>query len=358
MDSNVIISESYIEKGQCALFLGPRFAMDKDGKKIHEQLKDHLATTAFKLDNRFDNLFIFTEPKPSGITRLRFNMELSDFYKSAQPHAVYDLIAQIPFKAIVSCSPDTYLKEAFDRRGVKVDFQYFSHKGNTDEPTPGPIVYNLYGNIGNEDSLITTFDQFYTFVFSLLGDDQKIPLRLKSALADAKVLLFFGFDLAKWYIPLILRRLNNYADMNQDGLISALISKEIEYNQDEIRLHFNQIDLVFMEEETLPFLNDLYEAVKSKGALIPTSAMTATPADVRGMIGADKTQEALQALTDAFQRLRLNVNDVVAVSGRFANLTRNVAAKTISQENAGLEIAQIRSALLSFCDQMERPVPV
>jgi hypothetical protein len=73
-----------------------------------------------------------------------------------------------------------------------------------------PIIYNIFGNINDLNSLITDYDSLYDFLINILKADQEVPLQLKNILGNAKAFLFLGFDLRKWYIPLIIRKFNHF----------------------------------------------------------------------------------------------------------------------------------------------------
>ena len=365
MDPNLKACQEFIENGQCVLFLGPRFAMDKDGTRIHLRLKEYFTKQqeekekqgtqdkADKLDMRFDNLFIFSDPSPKFTTKIKFIQNLNDFYKTIEPHDIYDKIAQMPFQAVVSSSPDLFLKHAIEKGNYDVDFQYFSNKINNDSTEQRPLLYNLYGNITQGDSLISTFDDFYTFVSSLLAEEQKIPSQLRFILAKAKVLLFFGFDLSMWYIPLILRKLKRYADPQQAGEISAFVTNEIKYDKEEIKLHFYKLEMVFLDEETIPVLNHLHTLLKDSNTLRKPKAVAIPSDEVKDLIVKDKIREAIKLLTTTFQKLKLDANDIIAIAARFTKLTVDEALSAISPENAKIERAQITRALLVFADLMD-----
>ncbi|MET7000202.1 SIR2 family protein [Chitinophaga defluvii] len=214
-----------ISTGECALILGPLFGVTQDGKKIHEMLR-HTLQQDYKvdLDTDFDNLFIVRK-YPDAVFEFQLRGAIQEFYADIQPqvHKVYDDLVQINFHAIVSFTQDEFLKDAFKRAQSQKVFQYFSVKGTAAENTPPannagatlgarkkgpPILYNLYGRCNDPDSLIVGYDTFYEFLFSFIGEKQQQQLReMSERLKDSKMFLFLGFNLKKWYVPLLLTML-------------------------------------------------------------------------------------------------------------------------------------------------------
>ena len=95
-----------------------------------------------------------------------------------------------------------------------------------------PILYNLFGSIADENSLITTYDAFFNFFISVIGEEHKLPLELQNRLTEANFFVFIGFDLTKWYIPLLMHKpLNLFIHWNlcfsQDVRIITLLHKYI-----------------------------------------------------------------------------------------------------------------------------------
>lgn len=237
-----------ISTGECALILGPLFGVTQDGKKIHELLR-HTLQQDYKvdLDTDFDNLFIVRK-YPDAVFEFQLRGAIQDFYADIQPqvHKVYDDIVQINFHAIVSFTQDEFLKNAFKRAQCQKVFQYFSVKGTTGESTPPntnsttlgarkkgpPILYNLYGRCNDPDSLIVGYDTFYEFLFSFIGEKQQQQLReMSERLKDSKMFLFLGFNLKKWYVPLLLTMLLKRQSSTRIPAIATMDDTDEQSNQ-------------------------------------------------------------------------------------------------------------------------------
>ena len=250
----------YIESGHCILFLGPNFALDSGGKKIHEQIKTHLQTSSFaeKLDFSYDNLFIFKESKPRAADKMRLNLELKKSYKNIKTHDIYNKIAAIPFSAIISCSPDDLIKRAHDEEQFDINFQYYSRKGVNStangEKKQATYLYNVFGFYDNEDSLITTYESFFKFIISILGDEQKLPLELRNRIAQAKIFVLMGFDLTKWYMPLLVHKIHSFKQEGNET--TAMINKDNKV--DDKTEKFLPVETIVLNGNSEPVINALF----------------------------------------------------------------------------------------------------
>lgn len=209
---------TFIASQSCVLLLGPLFGVDQENQKIHVVLKNLLTNppNELQLDDEFDNLYI--SKSSDGAQNADLINQIYMYYQNLGRNAIYDKILDIGFRAIISYTSDLLLYEA---NAVKneYDFSFFSAKSNqlmNDQnqlPTvvsKRPIIYNIFGNINDLNSLITDYDSLYDFLINILKADQEFPLQLKNILSNAKAFLFLGFDLSKWYIPLLVRKLNQF----------------------------------------------------------------------------------------------------------------------------------------------------
>ena len=73
-----------------------------------------------------------------------------------------------------------------------------------------PSFIIFFGSVNDLNSLILDYDSLYDFLINILKADQEVPLQLKNILGSARAFLFLGFDLRKWYIPLIIRKFNQF----------------------------------------------------------------------------------------------------------------------------------------------------
>lgn len=367
-DSNIEICINYLEEGKCVLFLGPQFAMDEAGQKVHAHLKSYLQQTPFKdkLDFSYDNLFIFKNPKPRSGDKMRLNIQLKNKYQTLKPHEIYQLIPYIPFSAIISCSPDSYLKKAFKKVNQDIHFRYYSRKGASNstaesnsttesngtipENPPLPFLYNVFGYITDEESLITTYESFFKFIISIMGEEQQLPLELRNHVADAKIILFMGFDMTKWYIPLLIHKLNSF---NQnDYSATALINKD--NKMDEKTEKFFPIEMLVLEGDSIPTIKTLYNKLKAKGTLRAIGSQKENELKtLTKLVATSQIEPAFALLNKCYQDRSMDNREIIAIEARYQDLKKNKRLNLIAETDAGLEQSRIVNAMLDFIDELK-----
>lgn len=200
-----------IKMDKCVLILGPLFATDKDGNKIQNSLRQRLVDSGFSLDDEYQNLFIADQSADDwGITS-----KIITFYENAVPNDIYDGVAKIRFNSILTFTQDVFLLNAFKRQKFDYIFKYFSADGSkqneesdvVDKTNKPPVIYNVFGHYKDSNSLIISYSSFYEFLFSILGNKQTFPLELITKLSESRVFVLLGFDLKKWYVPLLITKL-------------------------------------------------------------------------------------------------------------------------------------------------------
>jgi hypothetical protein len=235
----------HLANKEVVLFLGPLFGMDEDENKISTMLRDVL-TPNFNLDDEFENLFILqcSKEKIDNGDLVNLRTQFGSFYESQTPHKIYRTISQLKFKAVINCSQDLFLRNAFRDTKTECLFYHFSAKSaqpyvqengqapaNDDKLPDRTVVYNVYGSYEDQQSLITDYETFYNFLIALIGANQEIPTELKKVLKYADIFLFLGFNLTKWYIPLLIRKLYKIAENERVSSYATLDDTLCAYSQ-------------------------------------------------------------------------------------------------------------------------------
>jgi len=356
---------SAINQGNCILFLGPQFSMDADGNKMFQGLRKQLELNKrFKdLDFSYDNLFIFKDKKPSSADKMRLNMAIKDYYKNVQPHSTYSTFSKIPFSSIISLSPDLFIKNAFE--ADKVNFKYFSHKGNIETKevdTALPILYNLFGSIEDENSLITTYDNFFNFFISVIGEEHKLPLELQNRLTEANFFVFIGFDLTKWYIPLLMHKLTNFKNSEDDA--PTLV------NNDNVRIGLNEnhlpLELMILEEDTVPILNTLAKYFSENGTTNGSLLAKAEQEKIEGELaeleeelieeGESAYLDTLKRLEDYFDKVNLEKALIKTIRGRFNRFKYDNRKGVITRDEASTESTIILDTILELITEVKNKI--
>ena len=239
-DSIDSIIES-INDDKSILVLGPVFSVDQNNNKINEILQKYFESTPPKMDHEFQNLFIKKEP----FNELDLATKIRRQYQRIMAGTLTDNIAAIPFSATISFTQDLYLVNSYVRTEQEFTFQYFSRSEPSFESLKkyqkykspdSPFLFNLYGNYEDFNSLITNYDAFYDFLFSILGGTKIniFPPELSKKIESASTFLFLGFDLKKWYVPLLISKL-----IRQSGrfvkYVASLSDTDQESNEEYIQ---------------------------------------------------------------------------------------------------------------------------
>lgn len=269
-----------IKMDNCVLILGPLFGMDAGGNKIQTNLRQKLINAGFPLDDEFQNLFIAEQSADDwGITS-----KIITFYDNAVPHDIYNVVAKIKFNSILTFTQDVFLLNAFKKQKFEYNFKYFSSAGSkqNEEINLGktelreneienknkvPVIYNVFGYYKDSNSLIINYSSFYEFLFSILGEKKPFPLELITKLSESKVFVFLGFDLKKWYVPLLITKLYNLGrDINNQRrpmAVSALNDTDTS-NEEYVRwLTRYPLLIKFIEGNSQQFI-DKVSAVKDE----------------------------------------------------------------------------------------------
>jgi hypothetical protein len=276
-DKNVDLLDRFISTRYCVLLLGPLFGIDNNNDKISSGLRSYLTQPPnnFDLDDEYDSLYI--SKSSDGSQSLLLINEISKFFEQVQPNEIYDRILKIGFRAIITYSSDLLLANA--NKSEAYDFYYFSTKGNKkpeDEAalkqiSQKAVIYNLFGNNSDFNSLITDYDSLYDFLISIVKADQEFPLQLKNILSNAKAFLFLGFDLSKWYIPLLVRKLNQFIlngnRLKNNVLAFSCLDDTPVMNPKTVTDSLNKYPLVFRPFEhlnSLELLSRLYQKAEGR----------------------------------------------------------------------------------------------
>ncbi|MEO8854314.1 MAG: SIR2 family protein, partial [Ginsengibacter sp.] len=154
-------------------------------------------------------------------------------YESITPGDIFGKIAKMKFSAMVCFTQDTFLVKAFEENNIPYSFEYYSVKGtNPVPPVPKeiPFIYNLYGKYDDTNSLITDYTTFYAFLFSIMGNNNFFSANLINKLSDAKVLVFLGFDLKEWYVPLLVTKIYNSGPPSRNEMLTVASLNDTEDN--------------------------------------------------------------------------------------------------------------------------------
>ncbi len=347
-----LIVESIIEE-QCVLMLGPEVCLNTDGTPISSDLLRYFEEeTSLQIEKDTDNLILFKDKT----SKTFFWTELKKYYRKYKPaDDIPKKLSQIPFHLIIPITNDITLNQCFDELGMEYDFHFYNKKQNPDPiknlpSKANPLIYNLFGCIIDEDSLIVTNDDLFEFLFSVLGD-KELPIKLKSALQRIKVFVFLGFDFEKWYLKLILRLFG----LHQDAV--PIASKgDSDIGEQTKNFYVNNFEMKFLDTNCKDFVKDLYKNFQKRGLLREIKPVEERPitTEIKDHLGKNEIVDALEKLLDYVEvESQEHENSVILQSNKYYDLMKKKKDGTISETDANMQLTKITLALLNIADELK-----
>lgn len=339
------------------LFLGPHFGTTREGIPAGDSVRNYLSENAPDLlkdiDNDFDNLFILKNPDPGRSLDLRWH--LSEHYQSLEPGEIYETIVRLPFRAIISCTPDLMLKKTFDNLKIPHEF----HPKDPNAPALNTSsddvthLFNLFGDARNQDSLIVTYEDFFKFFVSLLSDTMQMPVSLQFVLQEAKFFMLLGFDLDKWYMPLIIRKLNKDDRTNTKKEHYSILTQDAPVKPENE--HKLSTTFIVLQADSEMLIKELDKSVSEHSAQ-PGPAGPAGIQDageikrlmvdqVEKHIRNDELKEAISLLLQAADRWGIDKGELIVQEGNLAGVEREFNLGKIDFDPYSRQMALIRSSL-------------
>lgn len=245
-----------IKRQRCILFLGPELFKTKGGESMQSKFfKELAAENPDKiLSYNQDGFFLFANAQ----AKTRTFLKIVDFFEANFDKELITKIAEIPFHTIVSINPDISLKRVFEENNQPITFDFFDKTAKKDiaqAPTKDkPLLYNLFGSVTKEDTLILTHDELFEYFRALMGNNV-LPLELRSALDGALDYIFLGFQFDKWYVQLLLSLLN----LHDEKYKFIRYASANQMNKETASLCINHFKIEFIDNDTDQFIQTLHD---------------------------------------------------------------------------------------------------
>lgn len=361
-----------IKSGHCVLALGPLFGIDDENKNIHEKITQLLREEDPSLifDDDFQNLYLVEQMHDYDSAVIE-EMIVQAYDRAANQYSdIYNKIAQVNFNAIVNFTQDMCLVDAFKKNSKKYQFSYFS-LGKPQEEFQAihhdkeykslPFIYNVFGNYKHKESLIYTYDKFYKFFFSILGESNVFPDEVVNRLSNARVFLLLGFDLKKWYVPIFIAKLCKIGRENKDEkpLVIAALNDTNKENLPYVRwltryplkLRFVKNSHAFIEKLAIDAPTALGNGIGYEDSLILSAN---EKNDFRERLGDCGTNEELISMILEFKlsyekkKNTVGINFMIERRMELRSAVFTHRDGQLSDYDLDVKVAKIRSKLLSF----------
>ena len=212
-------------RGHCILLLGPDIALDPydpGSEPLTAILAKNLARDIAGYGHTFGDNDLpqiaqmclqhgHSGPVRSGHTDLEYAVE--DFYRPySKQTSQFNLdLAALPFEICVTTSFDRFLINAFEQTsGKSPTHDYYDYRSgrvpNLTEPdVDHPLVYGLYGDVDDSQSLVITENDLLEFLVSIIKGQPKLPALLVERFKDPRTsFLFVGFGFYHWHLRILL----------------------------------------------------------------------------------------------------------------------------------------------------------
>lgn len=338
-----------IKNEKCILLIGPEVCIAETGKQYDQALLEHLNIK--DNDNILsyyekDGLFLYKD----GIAKTRSYYKIKDFYKHGFKDANYDKLTEIPFHLIISTSPDTNLRDVFKSKNLLCEFEYYDktiNPKNVKTPTKSiPLIYNLFGSIDKEESMILTHDDLFDFLLAILGS-RNLPGELKNALRTADNFLFLGFKFDKWYVQLLLRLLNLH---NEQYKFARFASNKV-IKPETRSLIIDQFRIEFVDDQIEKFVDILHNKCDKEGILRKPEAGDISVYDLVNIcIENDEIDKAFQHLKNYPKIINDEelMDELRLLMGKYRRLLKKINEGILTDKETDIEFAKIRKALSDF----------
>jgi hypothetical protein len=363
-----------LRSGGCVLLLGPDVARNADGEWMQSgllrHLKDQLNQREVKVEEDVDNLI-----KCDAQTRSRvFTLIRSYHERHEGPNELHRQLALIPFPLVISTTPDRLMDEALKQAGVPHDFFWYSmnevHRPLERPSVERPLVYNLFGSIEAQQSMVLTHGDLLRFIFSVLGAF-KPPKELTRAIQEAQYFVFLGFDFDKWYLQLLFELFLS------PEKISIAVSRDSEAEKrdghkdqwpDTVQpayFYKDKYGVEFVEETIEEFVQALYDTCKARGLLrqVQEERRVSIADEIAEHIRRDEIEDALDRLydfvdndvaADALDTEKVELlNEINSHIGVITRSEKNVRRGIVSKEDAEVERQRVVMAIQSIVSEVD-----
>ncbi|WP_027001198.1 SIR2 family protein [Hugenholtzia roseola] len=249
-----------LQQGKCVFVLGDDLEIEA-GKNLKDFLFEDLSQ---KNEEGFLHL-----QKPKEKTQICWRID--EKLTKITPPSYYEKLVQIPFHTLISLHFDNLLERVFLEKGFAYESHfYYKKKAAPDLPLPTaerPLLYNLFGKLGEDESVVLSKDDVFDFLFSILGDF-RLPKTLSQQLQEATNVIFLGCRYNSWQTELIMKLLDfqsGYALFKNEAISE---SKRIFYTE--------KLQLEFLECPPQEFIAALYEQCKERDLLRTVQKENAT----------------------------------------------------------------------------------
>ena len=340
-----------IRQEQCVLVLGPEvYTVSNNGQTCRDALMYHLDIPNNPNIHRHypeDEFFLFDE----SYKRTLVCHQIKSFYQGQLPNEDLKALAGLPFHMYLTVTPDPLLQQAFDEQSFS--YQSGFYKRNKDPQIikapskKNPLVYNVFGSVQSEESIILSHDDLYDYFKSIFAQ-QSMPEKLKIQLQDVKNFIFLGLSFDKWYMHLLLRELEIHNRRYEFTRFAAGQSVTDELTS----FCLDQFQIQFISRNISGFIQELKARFSPEELRQPEGDTSKGTARAKNLIAKGGLEEAIEEMEDCTEGTELQ-DDITQLSGRYGKFKRRVMRGILNKEDELVQENQISNDLLTIIGAAE-----
>ena len=337
-----------IKQEQCILVLGPEINSIGGHQGSQSALLEHLDIANNKNIYRHypsDEFFLFDD----AYKRTLVCHQIKSFYQSKAPNPIHELLAQIPFHIYLQVTPDQFLQRAFDQRQYAYQSGYY--KRNTDPQiikppsAKNPLIYNAFGSVASEESIILTHDDLFDF-FKSIFTQRSMPEKLRIEMHGIKNFIFLGVPFHKWYMQLLLRELEIHNKQYEFTRFAANNTTSIDLQT----FCLDQFRINFISNDISKFVEVLHQYFQPTELRNPQANTGNDILQVRALISNGELLAAIELTEDITENTSLE-DDVLQLASRFRKYNKRLMKGILSYEDQQLQENQLMDTLLKILSE-------
>jgi hypothetical protein len=160
----------------------------------------------------------------------------------SDPSEVYSMLADLPFKIVLTTNYDSFVTDAFTHRGKmpRRDFcrwnkrlqKRYPRQVEPESTVTSPLVFHMHGHDEIVDSLVLSEDDFVDFTVNVSQRPELIPTPVQDAITD-NTLVFLGYSLNDWNFRVLFRTMQGYLENStRGGHVAVLLLPEADARAD------------------------------------------------------------------------------------------------------------------------------
>jgi hypothetical protein len=344
-----------LKERNCIFFLGPGLVLDKEGGLLQSGLIDYFKEKQLEIEEDLDNLYSCKKQ-----AKARAQVYIKEYYRdNGQLNEMLKQLARIPCHLYISINPDLFMKQALEDYGVEHEFEYYVKDQPPAEVTnpsaQNPLLYNLFGSIDNQQSLVFSYEDLIQYLFSIIRDF-KLPQNLRSNLEHSLYFIFLGFDFEKWYLKLLLKL------FLLDETKLPIAAESGTGTQGKLRTFYvGHYGVEFVEQNVAEYIKRVYDECDQQGLLraIKEKTQPSIQEEIKVLINNDELEEALDRLYKALEQMSDEffegkdenkqdlLNELDIQISRLSRSEKDLRKGLILEEAARIEKNKITDALLT-----------